>query len=192
MNRTFVMMLAVFAAALFGCSSRTPDSTFEEVAGNVPGTQTVQTSATPPDSVPAQAEETKPATVEFSNKPVELTTAAFKEKVFDMEKNPTQWVYKGGLPAIVDFYAVWCGPCKMAAPALEELAKEYAGKVHIFKVDAEKERYLSSYFRVTGYPTFMVIPANGQPRIFTGLPQGVRTQADIKPAFKNIIESELL
>ncbi|HRZ43415.1 MAG TPA: thioredoxin domain-containing protein [Bacteroidales bacterium] len=191
MNRTLVMMLAVIAAALFGCSSRTPDSTFQEVAGNVPGTQTEQTITTPPDSVPAAAE-VKPSSVAFSNKPVELTTAAFKEKVFDMDKNPTQWVYKGGLPAIVDFYAVWCGPCKMAAPALEELAREYAGKVHIFKVDAEKERYLSSYFQVSGYPTFMVIPASGQPRIFTGLPQGVRTQADIKPAFKQIIENELL
>jgi thiol-disulfide isomerase/thioredoxin len=69
---------------------------------------------------------------------VKLTTADFKEKVFDYE-NEKEWKYKGTLPAIIDFYADWCGPCKMVAPVLEELAKEYEDKLIIYKVDTEAE-----------------------------------------------------
>ncbi len=69
---------------------------------------------------------------------IKLTTSEFKEKVFDYEKE-TDWKYSGELPAIIDFYADWCGPCKMVAPVLEELAKEYEGKIVIYKVDTEKE-----------------------------------------------------
>jgi thioredoxin 1 len=193
--------VVILIAIMAGCTSSRPDNTIQDT---VKSQQAIETARQEP-AASQQTESTQPASQtgeavpvaeqpakQYPVKPVELTTSEFKKQVFDMDKSPNQWVYNGDLPAIVDFYAVWCGPCKMAAPALEELAKEYSGKVVIYKVDAEKERFLSSYFRVSGYPTFMVIPAKGQPRMFTGLPQGVRTQADIKPAFKKIIESELI
>jgi len=207
MRRTLITGLAVMIAVITGCTSNRPDNTLQDTVKTQEAMEATHQGTA--GNQAASGLEARPAVVanegqtevaakteqpakQYPAKPVELNTAEFKKQVFDMDKSPNQWAYNGDLPAIVDFYAVWCGPCKMAAPALEELAKEYAGKVVIYKVDAEKERFLSSYFRVSGYPTFMVIPANGQPRIFTGLPQGVRTQADIKPAFKRIIESELI
>ncbi|MFO7721820.1 MAG: thioredoxin domain-containing protein [Bacteroidales bacterium] len=207
MRITLITGLAVMIAVITGCTSSRPDNTLQDTTKtqeaitaaqqDATGNQAATTSGAQPTATVSEApadmaSKTEQPAKQYPTKPVELNTAEFKKQVFDMDKNPSQWVYNGDLPAIIDFYAVWCGPCKMAAPALEELAKDYAGKVVIYKVDAEKERFLSSYFRVTGYPTFMVVPAKGQPRIFTGLPQGVRTQADIKPAFQRIIESELI
>lgn len=104
---------------------------------------------------------------------IRLTTEDFKKKVFDYTANQ-EWKYEGTLPAIIDFYADWCGPCKMVAPILEELSREYAGKVVIYKVDTEAEAELSAVFAIRSIPTFLFIPVAGQPMMQPGaLPKNV-------------------
>src|SRR4030066_1550734 len=98
---------------------------------------------------------------------VHLTAKDFKEKVFNYETNK-EWKYEGALPAIVDFYADWCQPCKMVAPVLEDLASEYAGKIMIYKVNTEEERELASVFGIQSIPTLLFIPKEGQPQAAMG------------------------
>ena len=114
---------------------------------------------------------------------IQLTTAGFKEKVFnyDTEKD---WKYQGELPAIIDFYADWCGPCKMVAPVLEELSIEYEGRLLIYKVNTDIEQELSSVFGIQSIPTILFIGADGEPMMQPG--------AFPKHTFKKIIEERLL
>ena len=100
-------------------------------------------------------------------KPEHLTLETFKEKVFDFEANK-EWKFKGEIPAIIDFYADWCGPCKRVAPIMEELAKEYDGKVKIYKIDTEVERELAGMFGIRSIPSILFIPVEGQPQMTTG------------------------
>lgn len=100
-------------------------------------------------------------------KPEHLTLETFKEKVFDYE-NETEWNYKGELPAIIDFYADWCGPCKRIAPIMEELAIEYDGKVKIYKIDTEDQKQLASMFGIRSIPSILFIPVGEQPQMTTG------------------------
>ncbi len=122
-------------------------------------------------------------------KTVMLTKEDFLEKVMNYEKNQTEWKYEGDLPALIDFYADWCGPCRMAAPVLEELAKEYEGKIHIYKVDTEKERELASVFGIRSIPAFLYVPQEGKPTMSNGI---ARTPEDTKVMFKNMIDELLL
>jgi thioredoxin 1 len=101
------------------------------------------------------------------NKVVHLTSQDFKEKVFNYETGE-EWKYEGTLPAIVDFYADWCSPCKMVAPILEDLALEYAGKIIVYKVNTENEQELASVFGIQSIPTLLFIPAEGQPQAAMG------------------------
>jgi thioredoxin 1 len=114
---------------------------------------------------------------------IKLTTEEFKNRVFDYTTEK-EWNYKGTLPAIIDFYADWCGPCKMVAPVLEELAKEYDGKLLIYKVDTEVEQELSAVFGIRSIPTFFFIPVKGQPMMQPG--------ALSKNAFKQVIDEHLV
>ncbi|MGD9977439.1 MAG: thioredoxin [Bacteroidales bacterium] len=114
-----------------------------------------------------------------------LTLETFKAKVFDFEKN-TEWKFEGDKPAIIDFYADWCGPCKMVAPVLEELSKEYDGKLNIYKVDTEAEQELASVFGIRSIPSLLFIPMNDQPQMAMGaLPKDT-----FKKAFKDVLGVE--
>jgi len=100
-----------------------------------------------------------------------LTTAMFIQKVWDYKKYPNDWKYLGSGPAIVDFYADWCGPCKIASPILDEIGTEYAGKILIYKINTDQERELAQVFGITGIPAFLFIPANGKPFMTSGIGQ---------------------
>jgi len=112
-----------------------------------------------------------------------LTKETFLKKVFDYEKNE-EWKFNGELPALIDFWAPWCGPCKMIGPVLEELSDEYAGKVNIYKVNTDEEQELGAVFGIRSIPSLLFIPKEGQPKMAVGaLP---------KESLKEIIEKELL
>ncbi|OUN74353.1 thioredoxin [Barnesiella sp. An55] len=117
-------------------------------------------------------------------KTIELTKADFLTKVMDYENNPKEWKYLGDKPAIIDFYASWCGPCKMVAPILEELAEEYDGQIYIYKVNTEEEQELAAMFGIRSIPSILFIPMEGQPQMAMG--------AMPKSSFKEAIDSVLL
>ncbi len=117
-------------------------------------------------------------------KTIHLTRADFLTKVANFEENPDQWVYLGDKPCIIDFYADWCGPCKMIAPILEELAEEYDGEIYIYKVDTEAEQQLAAEFGIRSIPSLLFVPMDEAPQMAQGaLP---------KDAFKQAIDEVLL
>ncbi|MEI7594202.1 MAG: thioredoxin [Bacteroidota bacterium] len=97
-----------------------------------------------------------------------LTTDEFVAKIFDFRKN-TEWKYLGKEPCVIDFYADWCGPCKKVAPIMEELAKQYNGKVHFYKMNTDKEREIANSFGIQSIPSILFIPVDGKPQMTTGL-----------------------
>ena len=119
-----------------------------------------------------------------TKKTINLTRAEFLTKVANFEETPDKWVYLGDKPAIIDFYADWCGPCKMIAPILEELAAEYEGQIYIYKVDTEAEQQLAGEFGIRSIPSILFVPMGEDPQMAQGaLP---------KDAFKQAIEEVLL
>ncbi|MEI6455096.1 MAG: thioredoxin [bacterium] len=99
---------------------------------------------------------------------IKLTAAEFKKLIWDYEKSPSVWKYKGDIPCLVDFYADWCRPCKMVAPIMDELAKTYKGKVRIYKVNTDEQRELSGIFQIRSIPTMLFIPKKGEPQMSAG------------------------
>lgn len=96
-----------------------------------------------------------------------LNKESFKEKVFDYENN-NEWIYKGDKPCIIDFYADWCGPCKMVAPIMEELSKDYNGLIDVYKVNTDEEQELSLLFGIRSIPSVLFVPMNDKPRMAIG------------------------
>ncbi len=116
---------------------------------------------------------------------IHLTTQEFKDKVYDYELSPGTFEYKGELPAIVDFFATWCRPCKALSPVLDELAKEYEGKIIIYKVDVDKEQELSGVFGIRSVPTLLFIPKDGsQPSMSAGAP----SKEQLRQIIENMIK----
>lgn len=116
-------------------------------------------------------------------KTIELTKADFLTKVSNFETNPAEWKYLGDKPAIVDFYASWCGPCKTIAPILEELAAEYGDSIVIYKVNTEKEQELAAAFGIRSIPSILFVPMNGQPQ----MAQGAMPKASFKEAIDKVL-----
>jgi thioredoxin len=111
-----------------------------------------------------------------------LSEESFKTKVFNFEANK-DWKFEGDLPCMIDFYADWCQPCKIVAPILEELAKEYEGKLNIYKINTEEQPELSAVFNIRNIPTMLFCPTDGQPQMAVGaLPKDVIVKA-IKDVF---------
>ena len=98
---------------------------------------------------------------------VYLTNDTFKQMIYNYEKNK-EWKYEGTKPAIIDFYANWCPPCHQLSPLVEEIAKEYAGKIVVYKIDTDKERALSQHLGISGLPTLLFIPLKGKPQASMG------------------------
>jgi thioredoxin len=114
-----------------------------------------------------------------------LTKDTFLSKVFNYEDNK-EWKYEGDKPAIIDFYADWCGPCKMVAPVLEELSDEYADKMNIYKIDTDAEQELASVFGIQSIPSMLFIPVDDKPQMAVGaLPKD-----SIKQAMKDVLSVE--
>ena len=169
------VLFSVIAASflLFACSNGSATA-MDEGKNVKPAAETALTAA--------GSEESK-------GKPVNLTKADFLEKVMNYEKNQTEWVYEGDKPALIDFYADWCGPCRMAAPVLEDLAKEYEGKIHVYKVDTQEERELAAVFGIQSIPAFLFVPKEGRPTMSNGIAQ---TPEATKEMFRQMIDEILL
>ncbi len=114
-----------------------------------------------------------------------LTADTFKEKVFNYEKNQ-EWEFEGERPCMIDFYADWCGPCKTVAPVLEELRREYDGKIDIYKVNTEDERELSAVFGIQSIPSLLFVPKTGQPQ----MAMGALPKESFVRAFKDVLGVE--
>lgn len=127
------------------------------------------------------------ATEKPTTKVVHITKADFLKKVYDFEKNPDEWKYLGSQPAIVDFYADWCGPCRQLSPVLDELAKEYSGKLTIYKVNVDNERGLATFFGIRSIPTLLFIPMKGKPQRSLG----ALSKTELKGIIKDVLKVEL-
>ncbi len=113
-----------------------------------------------------------------------LTYDTFLEKVWNFEANQQSWVYEGELPAIIDFYADWCAPCRMIAPIMDKLAEEYKGQLKIYKIDVDKEQKLAAVFQVRSIPSVLFTPVHGKPMMQAG--------ALTEEMYVKVIEEQLL
>ncbi len=113
-----------------------------------------------------------------------LTYDTFLEKVWNFEASPQNWIYEGDVPAIIDFYADWCAPCRKIAPIMDKLAEEYAGKLKIYKIDVDKEQRLAGVFQVRSIPSVLFTPVNGKPMMQAG--------ALTEEMYVKVIEEQLL
>jgi thioredoxin 1 len=111
-----------------------------------------------------------------------LTIDTFKIKVFDFETNK-EWKFEGEIPCLIDFYADWCGPCKMVSPILEQLQGEYGNKLNIYKVNTEEESELASLFGIQSIPTLLFVPKEGNPQ----MAMGALPKETFEQAFKEVL-----
>lgn len=154
MKRIFIA-LACLSVAMTGCSQTGKQNAAQQKAAAAKEQSAGKAAGADADN-------------DASGKVHSLTAADFKRLVMDYEKHPQEWVFEGKRPAVVDFYATWCGPCKMMSPVVEEFAKEYKGKVDFYKIDVDKEKELASVFGIQSIPMFLFIPTKGKPTVQMG------------------------
>lgn len=114
---------------------------------------------------------------------IELTQEDFIKKVYDFETNPNAWNFEGDKPAVIDFYATWCGPCKMMSPILDEISKEYEGKINVYKVNVDKEADLANVFGIRSIPSLLFVPMRKEPSMV----QGAMPKNELKKLVDNIL-----
>lgn len=171
MKKLTILFAAFLSIAVISCNSATKADNKETVNENST-TNDAQAVSQGADSTSVVAE------------PIHLTTAEFKKLVMNYDANPSKWVYQGDKPAIIDFWATWCPPCKVIAPILDDLAKEYAGQIYIYKVDVDKEPQLAQAFGIQSIPTLLFVPMSGDPTAEVG--------AIPKETFKDRIDNFML
>ncbi len=128
--------------------------------------------------------ETKIENTTESGKPIHITYDEFLVKVWNFEESPQNWVFKGDKPVIIDFYADWCKPCKIISPYLDKIAKDYEGKLIVYKINVDNERKLASVFQVQSIPSVLFVPLKGQPSMQTG--------AMAEEAYRKAVTDQLL
>ncbi len=165
MKRIGFIVLILVMAGTYSCT---------DAVGSQEGDVTLTGNTENPAAVPNESDA----------EPEYLTYDTFIEKVWNFEENPQEWVYEGDVPCVIDFYADWCRPCRMVAPIMDDLAKEYDGKLKIYKIDVDKEKQLASIFQVRSIPAVLFSPVKGRPMMQAGaLP---------KDQYVRIIEDNLL
>ncbi len=170
MQKTFLVISLLTVFTFFSCNQKSETDSIEK---NIKNTELAQNN-----------QETNSSKSVQDIKPVYLTTADFKDKVWDYESNPEEWIYKGELPCIIDFYTDWCKPCKIVAPIMDDLADHYNGKVIIYKVNTDKEKELATVFQVRSIPSILFSPMEGKPAMQPG--------ALSKEDYKSIIDDFVL
>ena len=170
MKKVLYLAVVALSVVMISCNGAKKSETQKAA----PATEVVSETATTNGNVaPASADA-----------PIHLTTAEFKKLVVNYDANPSEWKYLGDKPCIVDFWATWCPPCKVIAPVLDDLAKEYKGQIYIYKVDVDKEPQLASAFGIQSIPTLLFVPMTGDPRAEVG--------AIPKETFKDRIDNFML
>lgn len=138
-----------------------------------------KTGSTDTDTLQKQAT----SKTEKNMKPIALTKDEFLTRVMNYEQNPSEWKYLGDKPCLIDFYASWCGPCKMLAPVLDELAAEYGDSIYVYKINTETEQELAAAFGIRSIPTLLFVPMDGQPQ----MTQGAMPKQSLRKAIDEIM-----
>lgn len=157
--KSILFLIATFAIFTFASCNSAKESK-SETEENTPQTEEI-----------TEAKSSLLSSNEVISEPIHITTEEFKQLVHNFDKNPSEWVYEGDKPCIIDFWAEWCAPCRAIAPILDEVAKEYAGQVYVYKVDVDAETTLGHVYGIQSIPTLLFVPLTGDPKPSIGLIQ---------------------